>query len=268
MKEIIFPGLNLKFSITSIAFSIGGVHIYWYSILIISAIILAIIFLYKDNNKYKIKFEDILELLIFIIPIAFIGARLYFVCFKLDYYLSNLTKIFNIRDGGLAIYGGIIAGVITILVFCKIKKIKILDMIDYIAPYLPLGQAIGRWGNFFNVEAYGSETTNFFRMGILENGIYKEVHPTFLYESFATLCIFFILLCLKNKRKYPGQITYIYLILYSFIRFFIEGLRTDSLMLGNIRISQLLSLVIFVIFISIAIFKEIKIKKDKKEKVI
>lgn len=261
MKEVIFPEVKLSLLIDNIAFSIGKIDVYWYAILIISAIILVIVLLYKDDKKYGIKFEDVLELLIFMIPIAFIGARIYYICFKLDYYLADITRIFNIRDGGLAIYGGIIAGIVTIIVYCKIKKIKILDMIDYFAPYLPLGQAIGRWGNFFNVEAYGTETTIFFRMGIIENGIYKEVHPTFLYESFATFCIFILLVCIKDKRKYSGQITYIYLILYSFVRFFIEGLRIDSLMIGNIRILQLLSLLIFIIFLCVIIFKEIRRKK-------
>lgn len=265
MEKVTFPEFNLNLSVNNIAFTFAGQKIYWYGILIIVAILLAIIFLYKDDGKYKIKFEDILLLMIFLIPISFIGARLYFVCFKLNDYLTDPIKIFYIRDGGLAIYGGIIAGIITITAFCKIKKIKILDMLDYIAPYLPLGQAIGRWGNFFNVEAYGSETTNFIRMGIFENGVYKEVHPTFLYESLATFCIFVVLMCIKNKREYSGQITYIYLVLYSFCRFFIEGLRVDSLMLGNIRISQLLSFTIFIVFIGIIIFKKIKNKSKRKK---
>ena len=133
-----------------------------------------------------------------------------------------------------------------------------LDVLDYIAPYLPLGQAIGRWGNFFNAEAHGIETTSFFRMGLIENGRYIEVHPTFLYESIACLCIFIILYILKNKRKYKGQITYTYLALYGLIRAFIEGLRTDSLMIGNFRISQVLSTILFVGFGSIIIIKNIK----------
>ena len=169
----------------------------------------------------------------------------------------------NIKNGGLAIYGGILGAVVTIAIFCKIKKIKILDMLDMLVPYLALGQAIGRWGNFVNGEAHGRVTNSIFRMGIVENGIYMEVHPTFLYESICTLIIFFILKYLKNNRRYPGQLTYIYLLMYSFVRAIIEGLRTDSLMLENVRISQLISIIIFVITLIILIYKKKKMDKTK-----
>ena len=246
INEIIFPALNLKLHISRIAFSLFGVNIYWYAILITFAMALSIFLMNKDDKKYNINFDDILLLIILTIPIAFIGARIYYVIFNINYYFSNPTKILNIRDGGLAIYGGIIAGTITIIMYCKIKKINILDVLDYVVPYVAMGQAIGRWGNFINVEAYGTETSNFIRMGIIENNIYKEVHPTFLYESIVTFFLFIFLFNIRNKRKYSGQLTYIYLAIYSIARFFIEGLRTDSLMLGNIRVSQLVSLIIFI----------------------
>ena len=132
---------------------------------------------------FGIKFEDIIDLLIFLIPISIISARLYYVLFDLNYFIKNPMQIFNIRTGGLAIYGGIIGGIITCIVFCKKRKINILDLLDYLAPALALGQAIGRWGNFANIEAYGVETTLPWRMGIYEANKYVEVHPTFLYES-------------------------------------------------------------------------------------
>lgn len=246
INEIIFPALNLKLHISRIAFSLFGVNIYWYAILITFAMALSIFLMNKDDKKYNINFDDILLLIILTIPIAFIGARMYYVIFNINYYFSNPGKILNIRDGGLAIYGGIIAGTITIIIYCKIKKINILDVLDYVVPYVAMGQAIGRWGNFINVEAYGTETSNFIRMGIIENNIYKEVHPTFLYESIVTFFLFIFLFNIRNKRKYSGQLTYIYLAIYSIARFFIEGFRTDSLMLGNIRVSQLVSLIIFI----------------------
>ena len=246
INEITFPALNLKLHISRIAFSLFGVNIYWYAILITFAMALSIFLMNKDDKKYNINFDDILLLIILTIPIAFIGARIYYVIFNINYYFSNPTKILNIRDGGLEIYGGIIAGTITIIIYCKIKKINILDVLDYVVPYVAMGQAIGRWGNFINVEAYGTETSNFIRMGIIENDIYKEVHPTFLYESIVTFFLFIFLFNIRNKRKYSGQLTYIYLATYSIARFFIEGLRTDSLMLGNIRVSQLVSLIIFI----------------------
>src|SRR5574344_649288 len=256
MKEVLFNGIGLKLFISNVAFTIFGINVYWYAILITISIILGIFIVYKDDGKYNIKFGSILELLVFLIPISFIGVRIFYVLFSLDYYFNNPLKMFNIRDGGLAIYGGIIAGFITIIVFCKIKKIKVLDMLDYIAPCLPLGQAIGRWGNFFNVEAYGRITNNFFRMGIFENGLYKEVHPTFLYESVITLLLFIFLFSIRKKRKYSGEITFLYLVIYSLARFFIEGLRTDSLMLGCVRISQILSLLVFVIASVLLIYKQ------------
>ena len=135
-------------------------------------------------------------------------------------------------------------------------------MCDYIAPYLPLGQAIGRWGNFFNGEAHGTETNSIFRMGIMENGNYIQVHPTFLYESICTFIIFIILFTKKNNRKYTGQLTYLYFFLYSIVRAFIEGLRTDSLMLGNFRISQILSIILSIVCGSILIYKRIKNKNE------
>lgn len=263
MTSITFPFFNIKLELSRIAISIGNINIYWYAIFIAIAFIIAIFGLKKDSKKYKIDYNDILELMIITIPISIISARLYYIIFNLDYYSNNLIEMINIKNGGLAIYGGILGAVVTIAIFCKIKKIKILDMLDMLVPYLALGQAIGRWGNFVNGEAHGRVTNSIFRMGIVENGIYMEVHPTFLYESICTLIIFFILKYLKNNRRYPGQLTYIYLLMYSFVRAIIEGLRTDSLMLGNVRISQLISIIIFVITLIILIYKKKKMDKTK-----
>ena len=184
--------------------------------------------------------------------------------FSLDYFIDNPTEIFQIKNGGLAIYGGIIGGVITIVIMGKIKKIKILDITDFIAPVLALAQSIGRWGNYINVEAYGYETNLPIKMEIIENGVIKYVHPTFLYESVGTFTIFIILAILSKKRKFSGEITYIYIICYSFIRFIIEGLRTDSLMFFNCRISQILSLVLFIVFSIILIYNKNKNKQMSK----
>ena len=258
MNRINFEGLGISLDINRVAFEFEGIKIYWYAIMIVSGIIISLFLCYKDNGKYNIKLENILELALIVFPSAIIFARLYFVLFEIDYYIKQPLEIFNIRNGGLAIYGGIIGAIFAIFLYCKKKKIIFLDMIDYIAPYLPLGQAIGRWGNFFNAEAHGTETNSLFRMGIIENGKYIQVHPTFFYESVCTFIIFLILYFKRNKRKYPGEITYIYLFLYGIVRSIIEGLRTDSLMLGNIRISQMLSLILSVVFGSIIIYKKVK----------
>lgn len=215
-----------------------------------------------SKEKFGITFDTVLEILIGGIIFGIIGARAYFVLFKLDYYLANPSQILKIRDGGIAIYGAIIAIVTYVLIYCKIKKVKFLDLADYLIPYLALGQCFGRWGNFFNVEAYGSKTSSFLRMGIETASGYSEVHPVFLYESICTLIIFIILSLLKRRRKFEGQIFYLYFILYGFVRMFLEGLRTDSLWLGPFRISQVLSAVFFVVFFVVHILKDKKTTKS------
>lgn len=266
MKQITFPAINLNLNINSVAFRICGIEIYWYAIIIVTGIITALLICKKKDGLYNIKFDNILEMMIYTIPIAIISARLYYVIFNLKYYIDNPTQIFNLRTGGIAIYGAIIGGLITIIIYTKKHKMNLLDVLDYIVPSLVIAQSIGRWGNFVNCEAYGYETTLPWRMGIYEAGRYIEVHPTFLYESICTFIIFIILMKLSNNRKFKGQIVSIYLILYSIARSFIEGLRTDSLMAGTFRVSQILSILIF-IFISILYviqYKKIVCKKSPK----
>lgn len=258
-----FPELGLCFNISRVAIKVGEVEIYWYAILISMSILIFLLFFRKIAMKLKLNPEDILDLTIVLIPISLLGARIYYVIFRLEYYLQNPLEIVQLKNGGLAIYGGIIAGVITIIVFCKKRKIKVLEVTDLIAPFLALGQAIGRWGNFINGEAYGSSTNLPWRMELIENGKWISVHPTFFYESVADFILFLILYHFIKKRKYTGQITYWYLILYSFVRFFIEGLRTDTLMFFSVRISQILSLFIFVVFSYIIGKQDIKKKKTE-----
>ena len=265
MRTINFEGLGLSFNINNVFLNINGVKIYWYAVCIIFGIALCLFLCKKDDKKYNISFETILELFLIVIPIALICARLYYILFRLDYYIQNPQEILNFRNGGLAIYGGIIGGIITIVLFCKKKNIKLLDMLDFLAPYLALGQCIGRWGNFFNGEAHGTETMSLLRMGIVEDGHYIQVHPTFLYESICTLIIFVFLYKIRNKRKYSGQLTYWYFFLYGIARAIIEGFRTDSLMLGNIRISQILSICLSVVFGIILIYKKKSKEKNKSE---
>lgn len=259
-----FPGLGLEFNVSKVAISILGINIHWYAILIVFAIILSLIILKLNNKNEKVKYENLLDLAIYLLPISIIGARIYYIIFNLDYYIANPSEILNLKSGGLAIYGGIIVGAITAYIYCKIKKLNFIAVLDQIVPVLALSQAIGRWGNFINIEAYGTETTNLFRMGIIENGIYKEVHPAFLYESISNFIIFVILQKIGKKRQRSGKRTLIYLMLYSFVRFFVEGIRIDSLMLNNIKISQLLSLSIFVASCSMLTYNHIKNSKKAK----
>lgn len=149
MREITFPAFNLKLNIKSIAINIFNIDIYWYAIFIVLAFALAIVLLKRDNNRYNVKSEDVLELILLVIPISIISARLYYVLFKIDIYIQNPIEIFNIRNGGLAIYGGIIGAIIVIVIYCKRKKINILDMLDYIVPFLPLRTSNRQMGKLF-----------------------------------------------------------------------------------------------------------------------
>lgn len=256
MYNIAFPELNLYFNINKVAFNILGKDIYWYGIIIALAIILCFFLVKKDNGKYGIKYDDIEEFVFITIPFAIIGARLYYVLFSFDDYKNNLIDIIKIWHGGLAIYGGIIAAVVSAVVYCKVKRIKLFDLLDSCAAYLALGQAIGRWGNFVNREAYGAVTDSFFRMKILdEYGKYISVHPTFLYESVGLIIIFIVLKFIK--RKYSGEITLIYFAGYGLLRFFVEYLRADSLMIGDIKVSMLLSGILFLISAIILMIKKI-----------
>ena len=228
-----------------------------------------------DRLASKISWDLVVDFVLVMLPIGIIGARLYYCIFKWDYYGSHLEDIVKIWNGGLAIYGGIIAGVIAGIVFCKAKKISPLELGDLCMPYVALCQSIGRWGNFINREAYGEVTDTFFKMGIYnsETKAYEYYHPTFLYESICTLLIFIILTFLYKKKKFSGQILYLYLILYGIARFIIEGLRTDSLYIANtsIRASQALSIALVLIFSIIYILRSndvraklIKILRDNR----
>jgi len=264
MYNVSFPNLNLYFNINPIAFSFGNINIYWYGILIATAVILGLGLAKLRDKKFGISFDDVEEFVLWTIPVSIIGARLYYVAFSWDLYKDDLLSIFKIWNGGLAIYGGIIGAVLTAIVFCKIKRINLLDLLDYSVPFLALGQAIGRWGNFFNREAYGTKTDSFFRMEVLlNNGEYISVHPTFLYESIGLLFIFALLMLIK--RNFSGQVISEYFLLYGILRTGIEWLRADSLMIGNFKVSLILS-VILVIFSSVFLIFNFW-KKDKIEEI-
>lgn len=264
MNIVTFPGLNLKFEFSPIAFHIFGIDVYKYAVCIVLGILVALILCKLSKEKYDVEFDFAVENLIIGIVFGVIGARLYFVLFKLDYYSQNLSKIFQIRDGGLAIYGGLILGAISIIINCKMKKQDVLNFFDYIVPYVAIAQCFGRFGNFFNIEAYGYETNFILRMGIEISNKYIEVHPVFLYEAISTFIIFLILKFVQKRRKFKGEITLLYLIFYSEIRSFLESLRTDSLMFFNCRISQILSIVIVFTGIILLICRKLSSEKSLK----
>ena len=202
-RTVLFPGLGLEFHLNRVAFTLFGLPIYWYGVIIALGFLLAVVFCYKMAPRFGIKPDDVIDLLFFAVPLAIIGARLYYIIFYLDLYRNedgsyDFLEMVDIRDGGLAIYGGVIAAVLTLIVFCRVKKINFFAFADVGVFGLLIGQCVGRWGNFMNVEAYGGPTDLPWRMGIdaYVNGAwqYLEVHPTFLYESLWNLLGFLLLL--------------------------------------------------------------------------
>lgn len=257
-----------------ILFSIGPINIYYYSVTILLAIISGVYLSMRESRYQKVStyFEDLLfKLIIF----GIIGARIYYVIFNFSVYKDDILSIFKIWEGGLAIYGAIIAGFITIIYNSKKHNISILKTTDIIVPGLILAQAIGRWGNFFNREAHGAIVSldylknkhipDFIINGMYINGSYYE--PTFLYESLWCLLGFIILLILRkiSKRK-KGILTYTYFLWYGIGRLVVEGLRTDSLYLGNIRVSQLVSIILIISGLTGLIISLIKNTRRKHEK--
>lgn len=222
-----------------VAFSIFGLDIMWYGILIACGILMAILVSSKEARRLGYQEGQVTDICLFAIPLGIVGARLYYVAFNWSQYAGDLIEIINIRGGGLAIHGGILAGILTVWVFTRIKKLEFFRMADILVLGLPMAQAIGRWGNFINGEAHGGPTN--LPWAILVEG--QRVHPTFLYESLWDWMIFVYIFMIRKNKKYEGQLLVDYIFLYSLGRFFIEGLRTDSLMLGPIKMAQLISLV-------------------------
>ncbi len=254
MNTVSFPGLGISVNLNRIAFSLFGLNIYWYGIIIAVGFLLAALYCNHRAKDFGIKKDDLLDLLIFAVPISIIGARAYYVIFMYnEYYYGNPQLIYQIWDGGIAIYGAIIAGALTVLIFCLVKRIRVGTMLDLCVLGLLIGQAIGRWGNFVNQEAYGTETTLPWAMQ-LSNGM--AVHPCFLYESLWNAIGFVILHFYSKKRRYSGEIFLIYTAWYGFGRGLIEGLRTDSLYFfgTGLRISQFFGFFTCIVALAILVY--------------
>lgn len=255
MYNVSFPGLGLDFKINPVAFSIGTYDVRWYGIIITCGMLLALAYAYFSAKRFNVEWDTLFDCVLVGIVTGIIGARLFFVLFSLDKYINNPLDIFKIHEGGLAIYGGIIGGFIGGVIVAKVKKAKILPILDVAVLGFLIGQGIGRWGNFFNQEAFGTTTTMPWGMWSESTRTYlsrfcpdlvalSPVHPTFLYESVADLIIFIILLQVRKKSTHAFETSCTYFVLYGAVRFFIEGLRTDSLYIAGtqIRASQALSL--------------------------
>ena len=243
MSTITFPGLGLEFDPPR-GFNIPGTEftIYFYGVIIALGLVLSVIYGLRRSREFGLKQDDILDGVLWIVPLAIICARAYYVIFEIDQY-STFADVINIRKGGLAIYGGVIGAALGVVVFAKVKRVSLPAVLDLVAISFLIGQSIGRWGNFINREAYGAPTDSFLRMGLVVNGETGYYHPTFLYESLWNAVGFVLLHFLSKKRQYDGQMALGYVAWYGLGRAFIEGLRMDSLYWGPFRVSQLLAAV-------------------------
>lgn len=261
MNNIAFPAMGLEFNIDRIAVRLpllGG--IYWYGIIIGLGIVLAALYCSHVAKRENENPDTIIELLLWALPVSIVCARTYYVAFEWESYRNNLMDIFKIWEGGIAIYGAIIGAIITALVFLKVKKLNVLKLFDICCMGLMIGQIVGRWGNFVNAEAYGGFCNFFWGMSINGN---TPVHPTFLYESLWNLLGFIIISRLHKKRPFYGYTFFTYLSWYGVGRFFIEGLRTDSLYIGPFRVSQIVALLC--VMLGIYALHYLAEKKEKKK---
>lgn len=282
MTEVLisFPGIGIgQFAVDKIAFSIGGFSVRWYGIILTLGIVCGVLYAMFRAKHEGISSEDVLDFAIWVVLLAVIGARLYYVLTTLktstgEWRYDGLLDAIAIWNGGIAIYGAIIGGALGVVIVSRVKKYnktKLLKVCDMVAPGVMLGQIIGRWGNFVNGEAHGVETTSFLRMGLMgaadTDYPYKEVfyHPTFLYESLWNLVGFVLINIFYKKKKYDGQILLAYLAWYGFGRMLIEGLRTDSLYIGVFRVSQVVGFLCFVICTVLLVYFYIREKRKEKD---
>lgn len=253
-------------ALNPIAFHLGPIQVHWYGIIIASAVIIAVTLAVREGGRRNVDADDIYDMILYALPAAIIAARIYYVAFEWPYYSQHLSEIIQIWDGGIAVYGSLIGAGIVVFFFCRSRFIPVWLMLDIAAPTVIMAQGIGRWGNFMNQEAFGQITSLSFLQGLhlphfiisqmLINGAYRQ--PTFLYESTWDILGFVVLMSLRHRKGLfkQGEVFLSYVIWYSFGRFFIEGMRTDSLMLFNtIRVSQLLSVVLFIGAIGLVIYR-------------
>ena len=258
-------------TINPVAFKFGNLSVKWYGIIMAVAIILAVSMAIFEGRKRQIESDDFMDLLLWAVPIGYVGARIYYVIFEWNYYSQHLDEIIAIWNGGIAIYGGLLAGLAVLLVFCYKRMLPPFLMLDIITPGVMAAQILGRWGNFINQEAHGGPTTLAFLQSLhlpdfiinqmKIGGVYYQ--PTFLYESFFNLIGLLIILLLRHRKHLfkQGEIFMLYLAWYSVVRFFVEGMRTDSLyLLESIRVSQMLSVILLIVVIVLFIYRRRVVK--------
>ena len=261
---IFFPSLGLELN-PGRGFSIGPLSINYYGLIIACGLLLAVIYACRRTKQFGIKEDDVMDGVLWITPFAILCARLYYCVFEWDMYAADPISVLYIWKGGLAIYGGVLGAALGVIVFCRIKKIKLGTLLDLVALGFLIGQSIGRWGNFFNREAFGAATDSFLRMGLYNKytGQYEFYHPTFLYESLWNAAGFVLLHILSKKRRYDGQIALGYVAWYGLGRALIEGLRMDSLYWGPFRVSQVLAAVSCVAAVSVLLWNSFRTHDPK-----
>lgn len=257
--KIFFPLFGIEIN-PGRGFSIGSLSINYYGLIIACGLLLAVLYALKRSKQFGLKDDDILDGVLCITPFAILCARLYYCAFEWDMYASNPISMLYIWQGGLAIYGGVLGAALGVIIFCRFKKIKLGALLDLVALGFLIGQSLGRWGNFFNREAFGAATDSFLRMGLFNKytGQYEFYHPTFLYESLWNAAGFVLLHCLSKKRRYDGQIALGYVAWYGLGRAMIEGLRVDSLYWGPFRVSQVLAAVSCVAAVAVLLWNSFR----------
>lgn len=257
--SISFPSFGIEFNPPRL-FEIGPLDVRLYALCICVGLVLAVVYGCRRSKQFGLKQDDILDGVLYVTPFAVLCARLYYCAFSWEDYAGDLLSILYIWEGGLAIYGGVLGAILGVAVYCKCRKIPVTTVLDIVALGFLIGQACGRWGNFFNREAFGAPTESFFRMGLFNarTGAWEFYHPTFLYESVWNLAGFVLLHFLSKRRRYDGQVALGYAAWYGLGRAFIEGLRMDSLYLGAFRVSQLLAAVSFLLAAAVLVWNFIR----------
>ena len=258
-SSISFPFLGIEINPPRM-FSVGPFTAHYYGLIIAVGLILAVLYAMRRSKEFGLKEDDILDGVIWVTPFAIACARAYYVAFTWESYRDDPISVLYIWEGGIAIYGGVIGAIIGMAVMSRIKKVKFTTVLDLILMVFLLGQAIGRWGNFMNREAFGAATDSFFRMGLYNEKLqqWEYYHPTFLYESVWNLAGFVLLACLAKKRRYDGQLALGYAAWYGLGRSIIEGLRVDSLWWGPFRVSPLLAAVTCITATAVLIWQHFK----------